>query len=587
MNRITWILLAGALLVAACAPASTPVPAETTVPPTAPPLPSPTVPPAPTAVPTLVPASLAGPQSGTSMAWIDGALLMYVPAGSFTMGTGVASTPEKTVTLDSYWIYQTDVTNKMYSQCVATGNCAPPAQEVGAPVYSNPAYGDYPVVGVTWDMASNYCKWASAQLPTEAQWEKAARGDNGAVYPWGTTAPTCSLANFRGCLGHINSVTDYSSGSSPYGVLGMAGNVFQWINDFYDEHYYDSMPPTNPLGANGGDTHVIRGSSFESDASLLVAGTRHFGAPAYHSGDLGFRCAVAQPKALAPYCQLSAYVPSGSVSASGTCQSPQIGSLSTYCTAQVGYATVEIPNGATWTSDTKGYSCTDAVVNGRRILTCTGPDSSSGKVTVCNAACSGAPAQTGATVACDPGYTLDGSTGACVYTPVSSTPSETGCPPGYNLIQRGPQKVCAIGRNLNGQCPPATYFDGQFGACVSPTAPNAPYGTNDTVLAAQSYKGCPAGYDYSTANQCCQASAGGAYPGCSVGSTFDSTKSACVPQQVQSSGPGCVSVSLNVLRCAPIVDVCSNITNERACIRNPSCEWNDKKGFCSLQKPSP
>src|SRR5512142_563004 len=119
MNRITWILLAGALLVAACAPASTPVPTETAVPPTAPPLPSPTEPPAPTAVPTLVTASLAGPQSGTSMAWIDGALLMYVPAGSFTMGTGVASTPEKTVTLDSYWIYQTDVTNKMYSQCVA------------------------------------------------------------------------------------------------------------------------------------------------------------------------------------------------------------------------------------------------------------------------------------------------------------------------------------------------------------------------------------------------------------------------------------------------------------------------------------
>ncbi len=258
MNRMTWIPLAAALLLAACAPASTPT--ATAVPPTL--APSPTMPPAPTGVPTLVPAALAGPQAGTSMAWLDGSVLLYVPAGSFTVGTGVTSTPEKTVNLGGYWIYQTDVTNKMYAQCVATGNCAPPAQEVGAPAYSNPIYGDYPVVGVTWDMASNYCKWAQAQLPTEAQWEKAARGDSGAVYPWGIDAPGCSLANFHGCLGHINTVTDYAAGSSPYGVLGMAGDVFQWVNDFYDEHYYDNMPAQNPTGPGSGDLHVVRGSSF-------------------------------------------------------------------------------------------------------------------------------------------------------------------------------------------------------------------------------------------------------------------------------------------------------------------------------------
>ncbi len=585
MKRITWILLAGALMLAACAPASTPIPTATILPATVPP--SPTIPPAPSAVPTLVPAVLAGPQAGTSMAWIDGSVLRYVPAGNFTMGTGVTSTPQKTVTLDSYWIYQTAVTNKMYSQCVTTGNCAPPAQEVGAAVYSNPAYGDFPVVGVTWDMAANYCKWAQAQLPTEAQWEKAARGDSGATYPWGNGLPTCSLANYQGCLGHLSSVTDYADGSSPYGVMGMAGDAFQWVSDFYDEHYYDSMPAQNPTGPGSGDLHVIRGSSYESDSSLLAAGVRHFGAPSFHSGELGFRCAVAHPKAVAPYCQLSSFVPTGSAPTTGTCQSPQIGSQSTYCTARVGFSTVVIPTGATWSSATKGYDCTEAVVNGQRVVTCTGPDNSSGKVTVCNAGCSGAPTQTGATAVCDPGYDADATTRACVYAPISSEPTVAGCPGGFNLIQRGAQKLCAIGRNQNGQCPPATYFDGQYGACVSPSAPDAPYGTNNVQLAASSYTGCAAGYSYNTNNQCCEAATGGAYPGCPVGFTFDTNQNACLPEQVQASGPGCVTVTLNVLRCTPVVDVCQPITDERTCIRNPLCLWNDKKGFCYLQKPSP
>ena len=585
MSRIPWISLAAALLLAACAPASTPTPSATAVPPTL--APSATVPPAATDVPTLAPASLAGPQSGTSMAWLDGSLLLYVPAGSFTMGTGVTSTPEKTVNLDGYWIYQTDVTNKMYAQCVATGNCAPPAQEVGAPVYSNPDYGDFPVVGVTWDMSANYCKWAQAQLPTEAQWEKAARGDSGAVYPWGIDSPSCSLANYHGCLGHINAVTDYAAGSSPYGALGMAGDVFQWVNDFYDEQYYSSMPAQNPTGPGSGDQHVVRGSSFESDTAVLPSGVRHFGAPAFHSGELGFRCVVNQPKAIAPYCQLNSYIPTGATSSNATCQSPQIGSQSTYCTAQVGYATVEIPSGATWAATTKGYSCTEAVVNGRRILTCTGPDNSSGKVMVCNAACGAAPAQTGATPVCDPGYRMDASTHACTYAPVSSEPTVAGCPEGYNLIQRGTQRVCAISRNQNGQCPASTYFDGQYGACLSPTAPDAPYGTDNATLAAQSYAGCAAGYDFNPANQCCQAKSGGSYPGCPVGFTYDSTQSACVPEQVQASGPGCVTVSLNVLRCIPFVDVCQPITDERTCLRTPSCAWDDHKGLCSHVRPTP
>ena len=181
----------------------------------------------------------------------------------------------------------------MYTQCVATGNCAPPAQEVGSPVYSNPLYGDFPVVGVTWDMAANYCGWAQAQLPTEAQWEKAARGADGAVYPWGLADPSCSVVNSEGCLGHSSSVLDFPDGRSPYGAYDMAGNVFQWVKDFYDEHAYDSMAARNPTGPASGSSHVLRGSSYETEKALLSSAVRHFGASAYHSSELGFRCAVA------------------------------------------------------------------------------------------------------------------------------------------------------------------------------------------------------------------------------------------------------------------------------------------------------
>ena len=212
MRPLGLIILA-VVLVTSCAPAPTTTPAA--------PLPTNTL--APTTVPAtetpaLAPAALAGPQAGTSMLWTDGGMLVYVPSGEFIMGSGVGSTPQKTVFLDGYWIYATPVTNKMYTQCVATGNCAPPAQEVGAAVYSNPLYGDFPVVGVTWDMAANYCGWAQAQLPTEAQWEKAARGDSGAVFPWGIDDPSCSRLNFKGCLGHTNSVLDFPDGRSPYGA---------------------------------------------------------------------------------------------------------------------------------------------------------------------------------------------------------------------------------------------------------------------------------------------------------------------------------------------------------------------------------
>ncbi len=585
MKQITWILLASALILGSCAPASTPAP--TAAPPTPTLVPAPTSAP-PTATPTLVPVALAGPQSGTTINWLDAGQLVYVPAGDFIMGTGAQGVPQKTVSLDAYWIYKTDVTNRMYAQCVATGSCAPPAQELGTPVYTNPSYGDYPVVGVTWDMASNYCKWIGGQLPTEAQWEKAARGSQGNKYPWGSDAPSCTLLNFAGCFGHTMSVTSYAAGSSPYGLLDMSGNVFQWVNDFYDQNYYDSMPASNPTGPSSGTNRVIRGSSFESDASQTASGTRHFGVPSYTNYDLGFRCVVTQPKTYAPYCQMSSFIPNGSAPSTGTCQSPTANVLGNFCTAGSGYATVNISEGATYQVDTKGYSCTAGVINGQRVLTCNGPNDSSGQITVCNASCSSLPSNTGASPVCDSGYALNSSTGACTYRPITIQPGVSGCPQGYNLITRGDQKICAIGENQNGQCPTGLYFDSQYGACVPPSGlQNAPYGIDNSALASQTFQGCASGYSYDSTYQCCQANTGGSYPGCAVGYTFDSKQNTCVPNQAQANAPGCVTVQVNILKCSQPVDYCKSITQGPVCVRTPGCSWDTTHDICSLIKPNP
>lgn len=581
MKHITWIILAVALLLTACAPASTPTP--TAVPPTAAPsaIPEPTS----TQPPTLAPVALAGPTSGTTMNWLDGSQLIYIPAGDFTMGTGAPDAPQKTVTLDGYWIYKTDVTNQMYALCVETGNCAPPAQELGTPLYTNADYADYPVVGVTWDMAANYCGWIQGSLPSEAQWEKAARGESGATYPWGNDIPACDLLNMQGCLGHTNGVNDYRAGASPYGLTDMEGNVFQWVNDYYDPTYYDSMPAQNPTGPSAGTQHTIRGSSFESDDTQVRAGTRHPAAPAYHSRDLGFRCVVQQPKAFAPYCQTSSYIPTGAAT-SGSCQAATAEVRGNYCSGSSGYTTVDIPQGATYQVETNGYSCSEAVINGQRRLTCNGPSNSSGELSVCNAACSGAPGATGNSAACDPGYSLDTSAGTCSYAPISGQPGVAGCPQGYNLIDRGGQQVCVVGQNQNGQCPIGLYFDSQYGACVPASgSADAPYGIDNSTLASRTFQGCAPGYSYNEKFQCCQADTGGTYPGCPLGLKFDSTQNTCVPSQVRTSAPGCVTVQLNIARCSQQVDICSKIIQEAPCNRNsPVCKWDDSNNKCNIVK---
>jgi len=250
----------------------------------------------PTPTPTFTPTPTLGIGS-TNLRVKDGMLELYVPAGSFMMGSTSGDTdevPVHQVTLDAYWIDQTEVTVRMYRLCVDAGACAEPettSSETHSSFFYNTAFDNYPVVYVTWYDASDYCFWAGARLPFEAEWEKAARGDKQITYPWGNEAPTNQHANFDNNLGDVDIVGSYPMGISPYGALDMAGNAYEWVFDFYSTTYYEGSPSFNPTGPATGERHTLRGASFDTAGTLLRAANRGSYPPGTTGNDDGFRCA--------------------------------------------------------------------------------------------------------------------------------------------------------------------------------------------------------------------------------------------------------------------------------------------------------
>lgn len=234
----------------------------------------------------------------------DGAEIVLIPAGDFLMGSDKsndpyfwgAEAPEHTVTLESFWIYQTEVTQGMYQRCDDANACPAPVM-INHPVaqqYGNPRFEDYPVVMVTWQSALAYCQWAGGRLPTEAEWEKAARGTDGRLFPWGDEPSADGLANYSSSS--PEQVGTYPLGSSPYGVYDMAGNVLEWVNDYFEPLYYEYSPLENPIGPASGSRRVIRGGAFnQNGVDGLRTVARASLKPADTKISVGFRCVVDTP----------------------------------------------------------------------------------------------------------------------------------------------------------------------------------------------------------------------------------------------------------------------------------------------------
>lgn len=243
----------------------------------------------------------------------DGMVQLYVPAGRFLMGSSDGNSdenPPHEVYLDAYWIDQTEVTNGQFilflndlgeykegcdgQDCVETldENSESHILRQGKDYVVEEGFYDHPAILVNWYGASAYCAWAGRALPTEAQWEKAARGVDGRNYSWGNTRPTCQLANYVNCVGNTAPVGSYIAGASLYGALDMAGNVREWVRDWYNNDYYQNSPPRNPLGPAMGSHKVLRGGSWSSSISNVRVSNRNDDlVPASSSNNVGFRCA--------------------------------------------------------------------------------------------------------------------------------------------------------------------------------------------------------------------------------------------------------------------------------------------------------
>jgi formylglycine-generating enzyme required for sulfatase activity len=218
--------------------------------------------------------------------------MVSVPGGSFPMGCAAGDTacqdnekPEHSVSLAPFAIDRTEVTQDEYTACFNAGACAAPSCPWDC------TQPKYPAQCVQRADAQAYCTWAQKRLPTEAEWEMAARGTDGRIYPWGNDPPTCALVNMDGCDGHLDVAGAHQAGASPFGALDMEGNVVEMVADWYDANYYQASPASDPTGPATGARYVGRGGGYKSTAVWQRASERDWYDVTDTSQSLGFRCA--------------------------------------------------------------------------------------------------------------------------------------------------------------------------------------------------------------------------------------------------------------------------------------------------------
>ncbi|MBN1304342.1 MAG: SUMF1/EgtB/PvdO family nonheme iron enzyme [Anaerolineales bacterium] len=495
------------------------------------------------------------PELGSWMYWFDNSILVYIPAGEFAAGDSqFEDNPPHTTTLSAYWIYRNPVTNDMYRQCVMAGACEEPATEPPYEDVFDPDRADHPVVGVDWEKAWAYCQWMSAELPTEAQWEKAARGANGNPYPWGNDEPNCSYLNYLGCVGDTTPAQEYyPEGLSDYKLMDMAGNTFEWTRDWYQEDYSATAPETNPAGPETGLYRSIRSSGFNSGLDILHLAHRAYLQPEKYREDLGFRCVVTEPSHFAPYCEQVAYIP-GENKGPGDpppgspdlnehqipdCETDELlFSVGSYCydqASQLGGASVNY-SGAL-------QSVTGASCDSGNPMGCWGPENSSFEVTLC-AECQNWVPPNYQNPSCDPGYTLVDD--KCIFYGIPPIPATT-CPAGWFL-------------DMDGYCKPW---------CV-PVDPD-----------------CPQGFQYNPASQCCEATfiepsggwagiPGAQYSSCPIGYDYLSPPGICVYEGQWVTGQSCQSFTGQLGNCRDQTNgKCSNpgqYSSQSAC-EAAGCKW--------------
>ncbi|MGD2088398.1 MAG: SUMF1/EgtB/PvdO family nonheme iron enzyme [Candidatus Aminicenantes bacterium] len=265
----------------------------------------------------------------------DGIIMVYIPPGKFKMGSNDYDNekPPHTIYLDGYWMGKYEVTVKQFSLFVKDTGYVTQAERSGGSYtwtgdkwekieginWKKPRFkqeDNHPVVCVSWIDAMKYCKWLSRingltlRLPTEAQWEKAARGTDQRKYPWGNPAPSAKIVNFADKQAWLKEkfnwankdiddgyaytapVGSYPAGASPYGLLDMAGNVWEWCSDWYDPNYYKSSPKVNPSGPDSGTGRVMRGGSWVNFAGVLSCSFRFIVVPSDRGFNLGFRLCI-------------------------------------------------------------------------------------------------------------------------------------------------------------------------------------------------------------------------------------------------------------------------------------------------------
>ncbi len=495
----------------------------------------------------------------------DGAELVYVPGGEFIMGSALKDPqaypdeyPQHRVHLDGFWIHKNEVTNEFYARCVEDGPCTAPEpvlEDGFQNPYFTPTAGNLPVVGVTWAQAATYCEWANGRLPTEAEWEKAARGTEGFKYPWGSDDPNCDLSNLEGCKEGPDIVGRRPQGESPPEALDMAGNVREWVYDYYLESFYDQSPTHNPYGPETGFYKVVRGGGWQDDARGVRAAIRYPTNPDTAASDIGFRCVILGELNNPPMCQLS-YQPLCGPSSPGNIGyqpgrptfnqpyqpvNPDNVRLQFSCTSN-GATNLELtlrrqasPNDLVLVNG-RSYECETSEAYPDRLF-CSGPAARQGQtasITICG--------ENGQDLPCPEGTYYDTSQETCLPFDGGGSAGQNNCPAGtYFDTTTGD----CMSYGDNGTCPTGYYYDSELERCF-PYQPGGNEGecssgyvfdaATETCQPDPNSGGrCPLGYVFDASSEQCQPTTG---ESCPLGYVFDSATEECLPSSGGECPPG-------------------------------------------------